>query len=222
VVSVRFAIELALGRITLPHSRNPNSRLARHEAAAISRIRSQLHKGQGFSKDESGSHRNSQIEAAILPLCFPLMQAIGHRMAYDAAIEASVDPTLIDIYLSSVILSDSTWYSEAKDPAVRLSGSEQLEMQLDACTRGVARLEEWLDKLEVEPYIVAPIVSEEKWDAYEQALETFGGPQDPEIEPSGGDYVEELHVDNEVKGSQSAGHSFCHFQSSSVTGTAKL
>ena len=115
-------------------------------------------------------------------------------MAYDIAIEASVDPTLINIYLTSVILSDSTWYSETSDPAVRLSGSEQLEMQLDACTRGVARLEEWLVKLEVESYVLAPIVSEEKWDTYEQTLEGFGEPQDPGIEPSGGAYVEDLHV----------------------------
>ena len=33
-------------------------------------------------------------------------------MACDAAMEASVDPTLIDIYLSSVILSDPTWYEQ--------------------------------------------------------------------------------------------------------------
>jgi hypothetical protein len=63
------------------------------------------------------------------------MQAIGHRMAYDAAIEAAVDPVLIDIYTSSVILSDSAWYSEANTPDVRLSNSEQLKMQLHACTR---------------------------------------------------------------------------------------
>ena len=115
-----------------------------------------------------------QTEAAILPLCVPLMQAVGHRMAYDAATEASVDPTLIDIYLSSAILSDPAWYSETDDPEVHLSSSEQLEMQLNACTKGVARLEEWLEKLDVEPYVLAPITSEEKWAAYEQALETFG------------------------------------------------
>jgi len=219
-ISVRLAIELALGRITLPRSNNPKSRLARHEAAVISRIRSHFHNGQGSPEGESDSHRKRQTEAAILPLCVPLMQAIGHRMAYDAAIEASVDPTLIDVYLASVILSDSTWYSEAKDPAVHLSGSEQLEMQLDACTRGVVRLEEWLEKLEVEPYVLAPMVSEEKWDAYEQTLETFGGPQDSGIESSDGAYMGELHVDKVVERSQSTAHSLFHLQSSSVT--AKL
>ena len=111
-------------------------------------------------------------------------------MAYDAAIEASVDPTLVDIYLSSAILSDPAWYSEVDDPSIRLSKSEQLEMQLAACTKGVARLEEWLDKLEIEPYVLAPIVSKEKWDAYEQTLETFGKSQDPKIEPKDGAYAE--------------------------------
>jgi acyl-CoA oxidase len=181
VISIRFAIDLVLGRVTPPPSSNPKSRLARHEAGVISRVKSHLSKGQGVM-GESGSHRTRQVEAAILPLCVPLMQAIGHRMAHDAAVAASVDPVLIEIYLSSVILSDSAWYSETSDPEVHLSSSEQLRMQLRACAKGVARLEEWLEKLEVEPYILAPIVSDERWAAHEQTLETFGGPQDPRIE----------------------------------------
>ena len=146
------------------------------------------------------------------------MQAIGHRMAYDAAMEASVDPTLIDVYLASVILSDSTWYSETNDPAIRLSGSEQLEMQLNACSRGVVRLEEWLDKLEVEPYVLAPIVSEEKWDAYEGTLEIFGESLGLGIESGDDAYVEELLID--VDGPEPAVHSYRHLRSGSMV--AKL
>jgi len=138
-------------------------------------------------------------------------------MAYDAAIQASVDPTLTDIYISSAILSDPTWYSEVTDPSVHLSGSEQLGMQLAACTKGVARLEEWLDKLEVEPYILAPIVSEEKWNAHEQSLETFGQSQDPGIEVSDSGSVKELDL---TKGSQSTTHSFRFSNSGSAA--AKL
>jgi len=134
-------------------------------------------------KWESASHRDLRAEAAVLPLCVPLMQAIGHRVAYDAAVEPPVDPALIDICLASVVLSNSAWYSGADGPAVHLSRSRQLEIQLNACTRGVVRLEEWLDKLEVEPYVLAPVVSEEKWDAYEQKLETFGGSKDPGAGP---------------------------------------
>jgi len=145
------------------------------------------------------------------------MQTIGHRMAYDAAIEASVDPVLVDIYLASAIRSDPTWYSEASDPAVRLSGSEQMEMQLNACTGGVARLEEWLDKLEVEPYVLAPIVSDEKWDAYEQRLETFGGSQDPRVGSSDGVYMEDPHINTAVEGFGPAAHSPRQLQPNSVT-----
>ena len=161
-----------------------------------------------------------QVEATILPLCVPLIQAIGHRMAYDAAMEASVDPTLINIYLSSVILSDPVWYSEAHDPEVRLSNSEQLEMQLDACTKGAARLEEWLEKLEVEPYVLAPIVSEEKWIAHEQTLETFGELQDPKIELNLDGSLGSFDVDVVVGGSQSIPHTLRRLQPESVA--AKL
>ena len=134
-------------------------------------------------------------------------------MAYDSAIEASVDPTLVDIYLSSVILSDPAWYLETGDPSIRLSRSEQLEMQVAACTKGVARLEEWLDRLEVEPYILAPIVSEEKWDAYERTLETFGRSQDSEIESSDGPYAGELDIDTVMEGFQPATYSLRFHQS---------
>ena len=124
-------------------------------------------------------------------------------MAYDAAVEASVDPTLVDIYLSSAILTDPAWYSEARDPSIRLSRSEQLEMQLTVCTKGVARLEEWLDKLEIEPYVLAPIVSEEKWEAHEQTLETFGGSLASNMEPSDSANAKGLYIDTSIEGSQS-------------------
>ena len=163
-------------------------------------------------KEKSGSHRERQVESTVIPLCVPLIQAIGHRMAYDAAIEASVDPALIDIYFASAILSDPAWYSETKDPAVHLPRSRQLEMQLDACTRGVGRLEEWLDKLGVEPYVLAPIVSDEKWDAYEQMLDAF--------EPSDGAYVEEPHIQAGMEGTRPTTHSTRIPQSGSTT--AKL
>ena len=133
----------------------------------------------------------------------------------------SVDPTPIDIYLSSVILSDPAWYSEANNPSIRLSKSEQLEMQLAACTKGVASLEEWLVKLEVEPYILAPIVSEEKWDAYEQTLETFGL-QDLSlrIEPRNSPHVKGMELNAATAGSRSTTHSLRFTQSSLVA--AKL
>ena len=191
---------MALGRITPPRSNNPKSLLALHEAGVISQFRSHLYRAQGRSEEKSGLHRRRQVEAAILPLCVPLIQAIGHRMAYDSAIEASVDPTLVDIYLASAILSDPTWYLETGDPSIHLPRSEQLEMQLAACTKGVARLEEWLEKLEVEPYVLAPIVSEEKWNSYERTLETFGRSQDPEVESSDGPYAEGLDLDTVMEG----------------------
>ena len=176
-ISIRFAVDLALGRVAPPPSSNPRSRLACHEAGVISQLRAHLDNAKGSPK----GHRSPEVEAVILPLCVPLMQAVGHRMAYDAAVEASVDPTLIDIYLASVFQTDSSWYSEATDPAAHLSRSELSHMQLDSCRKGVARLEEWLDKLEIAPYVLAPIVTEERWDAHEQGLLTFSTPSDTAV-----------------------------------------
>ena len=63
-----------------------------------------------------------------------------------------------------------------------------------------------MDKLEVEPYVLAPNVSEEKWEAYEQTLETFGGPQDLGIEPSDGVYAKGLDIGTVMEGPQSITH----------------
>ena len=103
MISIRFAVDVTLGRIEPPRSSNPGSRLARHETAVLLQVRSHIYRSQLPSEETSGSHRRHQTEAAILLLCVPLMRGTSHRMAYDAAIEASVDPTLIDIYLSSQV-----------------------------------------------------------------------------------------------------------------------
>ena len=87
-------------------------------------------------------------------------------------------------------------------------------MQLAVCTEGVASLEEWLVKLEVKPYILASIVSE-KWDAYEQTLETFGL-QDLRIEPRNSPHVKGMELNAATAGSRSTTHSLFFTQSSLV------
>ena len=78
----------------------------------------------------------------------------------------------------------------------------------------MTRFEGWSDKLEVEPYVIPPIVNDER-DAYEQTLETFGESPDQGIKMSDGDYVEESLADM-VDGPQPAVHSPHHLQSGSM------
>lgn len=147
----------------MPESSNPDSLLAQHEESLISSLKEKMIQASG--------HR--EMESLLLPQCQSLIEAIGHRLAYDAAVERRVDSAVIDLYVANVISLDPGWYVEHKG----ISGWKQKTMVLDAATALVPRLEELLERLDVEAYVTAPIVSDEKWNAYTMSLDTFGEPQ---------------------------------------------
>src|SRR5882757_3656858 len=95
-------MELLLGRLNAPPTHNPKSLLCCHEQSLISQLRSTL---------SASGHRNPKTEGILLPQCQGLIEAIGHRMAYDAAVEEGLDQHLIDTSVSSAISTDPAWYS---------------------------------------------------------------------------------------------------------------
>lgn len=114
-------------------------------------------------------HRSPDFDRLILPECTNLIQAIGHRMAYDAAVARSVDSVLIDLYVASCVKLDSAWYVEK----AMLSRYEQREIENKAVDAVYGRIEEFLAKLEVDAYVTAPIISEKEWSRYVEGMKTF-------------------------------------------------
>lgn len=98
-----------------------------------------------------GHHRASDFDRLVLPNCLSFVQAIGHRMAYDAAVSAGVDPRLIGLYEASCVKLDLSWYVER----LGLSRMRQCEMEVAAIDRVSPRTEEFLSLMVVEPYIMA-------------------------------------------------------------------
>ena len=96
--------ELLLGRYKMPPPADPNSLLARHEAGLFEELRDII-------KDVP-HHRSAEVNRLVLPHCQPVMEAIGHRMAYDAAVAQGVRPCLIDLYVANVVRCDPAWYAE--------------------------------------------------------------------------------------------------------------
>jgi len=92
-------------------------------------------------------------------------------MAYDAAVASCVDQCLIDSYVASCLKLDAAWYVEV----LKLSRREQHEMEIQAVDAVFSRMEEFLAEMGVEPYISAPIVSDERWAQYVSSLPTFVG-----------------------------------------------
>ncbi|KAJ3515201.1 hypothetical protein NLJ89_g1901 [Agrocybe chaxingu] len=111
-----------------------------------------------------GHHRSADFDRLILPECLAFVQAIGHRMAYDAAVAKGVDKCLIDLYVASCVRLDPSW-----------------EMEARAVDDVYPHLEEYLGRLGVEPYITAPIVSDEKWAEFVESIPPLVAPEEEKV-----------------------------------------
>ncbi|KAF8882696.1 acyl-CoA dehydrogenase NM domain-like protein [Infundibulicybe gibba] len=163
-ISIRLVAELLLGRYELPETVDPNSLLARHETGLFEERRTIL-------ALDSLHHEGRMSENHLLPYCQAMVEAAGHRMAYDAARAAGVMPALIDLYLSSIIKLDPAWYVENAD----MSRSAQAQMEdaaLDAVLPHASSLAEGLD---VAYCTTAPIVSDAEWETFSNSLSSFEG-----------------------------------------------
>lgn len=143
----------------MPEPLDPESILARHEAGLFGEARMVL---MGI---DSG-HRSEAFNRLVLPLCQPLVEAIGHRMAYEAAMKAKVDQDLIDMYVANVLKHDASWYIEFGG----LSRRAIAEKEDRAASALLPRLESLLEETGVGPYCQAPIVSQKAWDAFVDTL----------------------------------------------------
>lgn len=118
-----------------------------------------------------GMHRSEEFNRNILPLSLPLIQAIGHRMALEAARETGIDSKLIDLYESGVILDDSAWYTEQGG----ISRLAQKEMEAQAADALLPEMEKLIHSAGAAPYSNAPMASEKLWNVFVSDLETFDG-----------------------------------------------
>jgi acyl-CoA oxidase len=160
--AIGLTSELLLGRYALEPPRYSNSLLAQHERGLFLELRAALSAAQ--------SHRSSAYDRQILPRSISFVQAIGHRLSYDAARAAAVDAPLLDLFEIASVLQDEAWYVESLD----ITRAELREREARAIEAVFPRLEEYLARMDVAPYIVAPISSDEKWELFVNKLQTFG------------------------------------------------
>ncbi|KAL3456272.1 hypothetical protein BJX64DRAFT_294262 [Aspergillus heterothallicus] len=164
VLAIRLASELLIGRYQMPPPKNGDCPLARHEAALFA-------EGRKYLQKIGGAHRSEEFNRDILPLCLPLVQAIGHRMAYEAATESQINPNLVALYEAGSILEDSAWYSEQGG----MSRAAQRENEAQAADALLPRMESLIQGMGVEKYSSAPMSSAKQWDAFVSGLESFVG-----------------------------------------------
>lgn len=67
---------------------------------------------------------SEKFDRLVRPNCQPLIEAIGHRMAFEAAAKDGVEPYILDVYTTSCMKLDPAWYLEN----LSISRATQMEM----------------------------------------------------------------------------------------------
>ncbi|KAK7024974.1 acyl-CoA dehydrogenase NM domain-like protein [Favolaschia claudopus] len=158
---VRLASELLQARYHVPKSTHPSSPLARHEDGLFAENRAIL--------NQVGGHRSADFNNLVLPKSEVIVRAIGHRMAYDAAIDANLDKTITDLYLASTVTLDAAWYAEHAD-----CGSAKQDKALnEAVSAALPCLDDWLERTGAEAYSQVPILSDANWKHFTDGLREY-------------------------------------------------
>lgn len=157
----------------MPPPNDPNSPISRHEASLFSEARDLLQQGA------KGAHRSEGFNRDILPLALPLVEAVGHRMAYEAAIDANVDLNLLNLYESGVVKQDSAWYVEQGG----LGREVQREMEAQAVDALLPQMKDILLASGVQTYSNAPMTSKALWNDFVSGLEVFSGDAPADLFP---------------------------------------
>lgn len=163
-LSIRLASELLSGRYAMPPPADPSSLLARHEAGLYDEARAVV-------LTLAETQRSEEFTRLVLPLCQPLIEAIGHRMAYEAAVRANVDADVIALYVAGALQYDASWYVEH----LGITRRQMAEMEDRALSATFPRLEDLLEQTGAGPYCTAPIISDESWAGFVENLPGYEG-----------------------------------------------
>ncbi|OAA50651.1 Acyl-CoA dehydrogenase/oxidase [Metarhizium rileyi] len=156
VQCIRLVSELLLGRYGIPKARNPTSLLAKHEYGVWKEAACQA---KAITATD-GSNRSEQFNAMLLPRCRKLVRAIGHRMAYEAAVDSpKVTAEMLRLYEATCMLDDAAWYVEN----TKFTSSKLDEHHAKAVRALLPSLGKLLDESGAAPWITSPVLDEERW-----------------------------------------------------------
>jgi hypothetical protein len=160
----------------MPPANDPTSLLAKHEQGLLDELR-------GMTRIISGGHRGKDFDWLVLPRSQEFVEAMGHRIAYEAAIEAGVHSDLVALYEIWVILQDQGWFVQHTS----LTRERMFHIEAERLSAVLPQLDTLLDAAGAEPYCSAPIASQTSWDHFIDQLETKTGSRTTNLDlPRGG------------------------------------
>lgn len=114
-------------------------------------------------------HRSQVFADYILPRSKEIVEAVGHRMAYEAAVAEGVPKPLLDLYECHIVGKDIGWYLEAG----LLTRARFADLQNAAIKSSESEMNAWVDGMGVAPYVKAPILSDATWNRFVDNMYTF-------------------------------------------------
>ncbi|KAF8173191.1 acyl-CoA oxidase [Mycena galopus ATCC 62051] len=160
---IRLFSELLLGRYSINIPPPSESLLAQHAHGLLDENKKLLAK--------FGGHRSPEFNSVILPQSQAVMEAIGHALAYSAALKSNLPQPLLDVYECTVMRLDSAWYCVEAG----ISRLDQRMREDRAISSMLPDMNAFLSNLKVEELVTAPIVSDESWKKYAASLISYSG-----------------------------------------------
>lgn len=116
-------------------------------------------------------HRSSEFNVAVLPRCRTMVEAIGQRMAYEAALHSgNVIPEVLDLFEKCCIQEDASWHIEHGNYSrTRIWTAEER-----AFTSLMPLLPDLVKRTNAQDYITAPIVNGEALENFLTRLPIYG------------------------------------------------
>ncbi|GKU16971.1 unnamed protein product [Fusarium langsethiae] len=168
VLCIRFMSEVLGGNLDLPPARDRLSRLARHEEDLMEDMKSRLVRIGGYDQ-----HRSPAFDRYILPRCRLLAEAIGNRMAYEAAEKSGVSLEVLTLY-ERICLCEDLDPVPVVEPMVQARVSSRSS---DAYETVLAQIRsESAVTSDIDHYVTAPITSDRSWGSFVNGLRVFKDP----------------------------------------------
>ncbi|KAK3291980.1 uncharacterized protein B0H64DRAFT_420171 [Chaetomium fimeti] len=188
VLCIRLASELLARKYELPAPRHPSTPLAQREQHRTADARDKIAELGGYEK-----RRGEPFNRHILPRCRPLVEAMGHRMAYEAARDAGVCPTALRLFELVCLAGDPGWRASSSSSSAgegaggagagagagagpgRAFDDDLVRAYEEALPDMLRTVAESGDLGE---YVTAPILEDGAWDAFVGQLPAFEYPRD--------------------------------------------
>lgn len=156
---------MLLGRYELPSSTEEGSSFSLQERGILNELQTILFQLQA-------EHRSDQFSRRILPRSIAFTEAIGLRMAHEAAKHQKVDPLLIELFEIGAIQKNLSWYIENSIIAKRQDVFDREDAILSQLQ---PRLDELLEGTGAAPYAFGAITSQATWDKFYHNLPVLKG-----------------------------------------------